>query len=324
MAKRINRAIELLGQDQAIYYDGPHTGHVLTHAQGLADAATWADYINVGMEHGAFDMTGLAAYMSGLAAGGPTRSGHATPAVIVEAPVNGTDALNVRFNAWQFRQILGRGVHGILLCQAESADAVRAFVESCRYPHQTSGVDPSFPSPLERLNGARIERRGDRRTRPGPGERRPLGLGTRGRGSESEAAAVWGIPQEDYFARADPWPLNPAGELLLGVKLESPEGIANADAILAVPGLGFAEMGPGDLGLSLGYVTLQREPYPPAMQAARDRVFGLCRRLGIAFLDGGTPANIVSRLDEGARVISGRREDTAALGRAHQKRAMAV
>ena len=34
MAKRINRAIELLEADQALYYDGPHTGHVLTYEQG--------------------------------------------------------------------------------------------------------------------------------------------------------------------------------------------------------------------------------------------------------------------------------------------------
>ena len=70
MASRINRAIELLEQDQAIYYDGPHSGHLLTYGQGQRDAATWADYMNVGMEHGAFDMTGLAEYMRGLIAGG--------------------------------------------------------------------------------------------------------------------------------------------------------------------------------------------------------------------------------------------------------------
>src|SRR5215813_413320 len=143
MASRINRAIELLGQDQAIYYVGQHTGHELSFAQGRIDADTWADYINIGMEHGAFDMAGLAEYMRGLLDAGPTNSGHRTPAVIVEAPVNGIDAAYVRYNAWQFRQILGRGVHGILLCQAESADAVRAFVESCRYPHNTIGVDPT-------------------------------------------------------------------------------------------------------------------------------------------------------------------------------------
>ena len=79
-------------------------------------------------------MTGLEEYMRGLVDGGPTRSGHRTPTVIVEAPVNGTDGQNVAFNAWQFRQILARGVHGILLCQAETADAVREFVRALPLP----------------------------------------------------------------------------------------------------------------------------------------------------------------------------------------------
>ncbi len=312
MAQRINRAIELLEQGQAIYYDGGHSGHVLTFEQGRQDAAGWADYINIGMEHGAFDMTGLADYMRGMVAGGPTRSGHRTPAVVVEAPVNGTDAANVRFNAWQFRQILGRGVHGVLLCQAESADAVRAFVESCRYPHQVEGVDPALPSPVARLRGAPR------------GMANPLGIGTRGRGSETTASPVWGLTSEEYLRRCDPWPLNPAGELLLGVKLESPEGIAQCEAILAVPGLGFAELGPGDLGLSLGYVELQRDPYPPEMQAARERVFAACRASGIAFLESATPENVAAKLDEGVRVIAGNREDTARAGRAHQQRPIPV
>jgi 2-keto-3-deoxy-L-rhamnonate aldolase RhmA len=318
MASRINRAIELVEQDQAIYYDGAHSGHVLTHEQGRHDAATWADYMNVGMEHGAFDMTGLAEYMRGLVDGGPTRSGHRTPAVIVEAPVNGTDEANVRFNAWQFRQILGRGVHGILLCQAETADAVRAFVEACRYPHHLAGVDPSIPSPEARLGGARRAARGG----TDPKGRPLLGIGTRGRGSETTAAPIWGLSGEAYMDRCDPWPLNPRGELLLGVKLESPEGIANADEICAVPGLGFAEMGPGDLSLSLGSVTLLRDPYPPVMQAARDRVFGACRRNRIAFLEGCDPGNIKVRLDEGVRVIAGHSEEAARIGRAHQRRQM--
>jgi len=313
MAARINRAIELLGQDQAIYYVGGHSGHQLTRAQGREDAHTWADYINVGMEHGAFDMTGLAEYIAGLVEGGPTRSGHRTPAIVVEAPVNGTDAANVRFNAWQFRQILGRGVHGVLLCQAESADAVRAFVESCRYPHHPAGVDPALPSPVERMHGAVRETKGN-----------GLGIGTRGRGSETTAAPIWGISAEDYIKRCEPWPLDPAGELLLGVKLESPEGIANCEAILAAPGLGFAELGPGDLGLSLGYVSVPREPYPAAMREARERVFAACRRNRIAFLETCSPETIAAKLDEGVRVIAGHREETAAIGRAHQRRTMPV
>src|SRR5262249_23498827 len=151
VATRLNRALELLSQDQPIYYMGGHTGHVLTHEQGKQDTHTWADYINVGMEHGSFDMARLAEYKRGLGDGRPPNSGHRTPTVVVEAPVNGTDEPNIRHNAWQFRQILARGVHGILLCQAENAAAVRAFVESCRYPNQLFGVDESLPKPIERL-----------------------------------------------------------------------------------------------------------------------------------------------------------------------------
>ncbi len=312
MATRINRAIELLAAGQAIYYDGPHSGHVLTYEEGRIDAATWADYMNVGMEHGSFDMAGLAEYLRGMIDAGPTRSGHRTPTVIVEAPVNGTDEANVRFNAWQFRQILGRGVHGILLCQAETVDAVRAFVEACRYPHHPQGVDPKLPSPEARLEGA---------IRP-TAAAGFLGIGTRGRGSENTAAPVWGLSGPDYMNRCEPWPLNPNGELLLGVKLESPEGIANADAICAVPGLGFAEMGPGDLSLSLGSVAIMRDPYPPIMAAARAKVLNACKRNGIAFLEGCSPANIAARLDEGVRVIAGHDPETARIGRAHQRRSM--
>ena len=103
-------------------------------------ASTWADYINVGMEHGSFDMPGLDRFMNGLADAGATRSGHRTPTVVVEVPVDGGSGDIIRANAWQFRQILARGVHGILLCHAETPDAVKAFVESCRYPFQTIGV----------------------------------------------------------------------------------------------------------------------------------------------------------------------------------------
>lgn len=314
MTRRVNRCIELLLEDQAIYYTGAHTGHVLTFEQGKRDARTWADYINIGMEHGALDLAGLEAYLRGLVEGGPTASGHRTPTVVVELPVEGTDPALVRANAWQIRQILGRGVHGLLLCQAESPEAVRAFVESARYPHQRAGVDPALPDPLARMAGAVAGP-------PAPGR---LGRGTRGRGSEATAAPIWGLEVEEYMRRAEPWPLVSEGELMLGVKIESPEGVARCEAILAVPGLAFAELGPGDLSLALGYTVPPLDPYPPEMKAAREKVRAACRANGLAFLELATPENVVARISEGVRIVAGGRSETAAVGRAHQRRSMPV
>ncbi len=294
MAKRINRAIELLEQDQTVYYDGGHTGHVLTYEQGLKDAHIWADYINVGMEHGSFDMAGLDQYIQGLIDGGPTKSGHRTPTVIVETPVEGSSEEIIRFNAWQVRMILARGVHGILLCQAETPDAVRAFVESCRYPINMTGV------------GHGLER------------------GTRGTGSQPTSAPVWGVDADTYVDKAEPWPLNPEGELLLGVKIETVRALSNCELSLAVPGLGFAEWGPGDLHMSFGIKRDPSKPMDPRLLEARDRVKAACDANNLAFLEGATPEDITEKIDEGVRIIAGHREDTAEIGRAHSKRTMPV
>ena len=196
MAGRINKAIELLDQDQPVYYVGGHTGAELSYESGQSLAKTYADYINVGMEHGAFDMAGLDQFMRGLVENGPTNSGHSTPAVIVEMPVEGSNADVIRANAWQFRQVLARGVHGILLCHAESPEAVKAFVEICRYPFHTIGVGTQ------------------------------LDVGRRGSAGQGSAAPIWGVSADQYLEKADPWPLNPRGELMLGLKIENKRALA--------------------------------------------------------------------------------------------------
>ena len=206
MADRINRAIELLAQDQAIYYVGAHSGHVLTRAQGREDAATWADYINVGMEHGAFDMTGLAEYMAGLVEGGPTRSGHRTPTIIVEAPVNGTDAANVRFNAWQFRQILGRGVHGVLLCQAEIGRRGARVCRSLPLPApprraSTRPCPPRSSACTARCRAGRARPARHRHPRARLGSDGGADLGDLGRGVHRALRAVAARPRRRTAAR---------------------------------------------------------------------------------------------------------------------------
>ena len=297
MVKRINRAIELLDDDQPIYYTGLHSfsRDFLTYEQGKKDSKIWADYINIGMEHGPFDMGGLEAYMDGLVDGGPTPSGHVTPTVIVELPVQGENAEVIRYNAWQIRQILARGVHGILLCEATTAEAVAAFVESCRYKLNEIGVGYGLQD------------------------------GTRGVGSEFKAKLKWGLEDDnEYRAKADPWPLNPEGELLLGLKIETLGGLNNCEQILSVPGIGFAEMGPGDMSMSM---KIKRVPGTEPDQRIKDaslRVKKACERNGVRFLETGTPDSIKSVIDSGARVIAGQNEEAASIGRKYTNRKMKV
>src|SRR5581483_4442242 len=134
---RVNRAIELLEQKQPVYYTGSAKRG---YEGGKEMAQTWADYIAYDMEHGPFDITELREFMRGLVDGGPTRSGHRTPAVIVTLPIDAINEAVVRANSWVIKQVLASGVHGLMLCHAETPDAVRAFVECCRYPFNTIGV----------------------------------------------------------------------------------------------------------------------------------------------------------------------------------------
>ena len=266
--KHINRVIELWEQDQPVYYTGSHSGTAGTFEQGKADAQTYADYLSYDMEHAPFDVKGLSEYMKGLVAGGPTKSGHRTPAVIVNVPVNGIDAATVRANAWMFQQVLATGVHGVLLCHADDPGAVRAFVEAVRLPIHKQGV--------------------------GAG----LSEGRRGVHGGPTAAAIWGITADEYNQKADVWPLNPNGELVLGLKLEDHFAVANAEANLEVPGIAFAEWGPGDMQLSLG----AKSATAPEMRTARNRVFAATKAHKIFFLESMNPQNIIDEIKEGVRV----------------------
>jgi 4-hydroxy-2-oxoheptanedioate aldolase len=285
--KRINRAIELLEAGQPIYYTGGRGGY----EEGKKMAHTWADYINYEMEHGPLDFTALRAFMKGLVDGGPTRSGHRTPAVIATLPVLGVDEAHMKANFWVAQQVQAAGVHGILLCHARSPEAVRVFVESMRYPN----------------------------AKPVKG----LGEGMLGNGSQGYASQIWGISAAEYMKKADPWPLNPQGEFLLGLKIEDKYALANAEKVAAVPGIAFAEWGPGDMGISLdlpdGHAG-NRELHPK-MLAARARVLAACKANKLAFLNTVRVDDVEEMIKEGVMIGSGGQE-AAEKGRRFTKRKM--
>ncbi len=242
------------------------------------------------MEHAPFDVKGLADYMRGLVAGGPTKSGHRTPAVIVNVPVNGIDEAAVRANAWMFQQVLATGVHGIMLTHADSPGAVRAFVEAVRFPIHKQGVDKG------------------------------INEGRRGAHGTPTAAQIWGVSNEEYLDKADVWPLNPNGELLLGLKLEDKYALANAEENLKIPGIGFAEWGPGDMALSLGIRGPGAEKNPQ-MQAARAKVFAACKANKIFFLNSMNVDNVIDMIKEGV-MVGPASQAAAEIGRKYTKRQM--
>jgi 4-hydroxy-2-oxoheptanedioate aldolase len=283
--KRINKAIELLSQGQPIWYDGGQGGY----EEGVRMSQTWADYITYDMEHNPFDVARLADFMRGLVKGGPTKSGHRTPTVIVTLPTDGTNEAVMRANAWMVKQVLATGIHGILLCHADDPGAVRAFVEAARFPHQRAGLNEG------------------------------LDEGRRGAHGTAQAAEIWGISPKEYAEKADVWPLNPNGEIMLGLKIEDKRALSKVNQSMSVPGIAFAEWGPGDMGYSLGFPENHDAPYPPEMLAARAKVLAACKAHKLFFLNTMLPNDVIDMIKEGVMIGAGSAE-AAEIGRKYMKR----
>jgi 4-hydroxy-2-oxoheptanedioate aldolase len=285
--KRVNRVIDMWLKNQPVYYSQTSGGG---YEEGRKMAATKADYITYEMEHGPLDFKELREFMRGLVDAGSTRTGHRTPAVIVTLPIAGTtDAL--RANAWMIQQALAAGVHGILLCNAESPEAARLMIEASRYPF------------APRVDG--------------------LAQGTRGNGSQGYASQIWGVSAQEYMRIAEPWPMNPDGELLFGLKIENPRADANVETSVRVPGIAFAEWGPGDHGF---YIMGRPGTYQgggdasPQMAAVRRRVLDATKAAGIKFLNSCNENNVIDQLKDGVMICTGGDSPAADKGRAFTKR----
>ncbi|MFQ5741498.1 MAG: aldolase/citrate lyase family protein [Acidobacteriota bacterium] len=189
-------------------------------------------------------------------------------------------------------QALAQGIHGVELARARNPEAVKAFVQSARYPFHKRAVGI-------------------------------LGEGLRGWGSHKFAAWVWGLGEREYLQKADVWPLNPRGEIMLGLKIEDRHALENAEKSLAVPGIAFAEHGPRDMGLSYGYLEGRADPpLPGEVVAAGERVLAACKANHVFFLDNVLPENVEAQIDRGVMIGAGRRRDAAEKGRRYTKRKM--
>ena len=305
--RRINKAIELWEDGQCIYYGGSGLGPgVDSYGQGVRMSQTYMDAINVEMEHGCLDFMGLREFMRGLVDGGPTRSGHRTPAVFVETCIIGLDEPYMRANTWVIEQLMDAGIHGIHMCHAQNADAIKVATQmAMRYPFPRTNL--KTPYEMRGLRGS----------------------------AAGYAAQIWGINGNKYNHVADLWPNNPQGEVIFGVKIEDTFADQDVAKTLALPGVSMAEWGPGDHSFWLYGLEIMPEDGSrvdvtdrPEMQHVRTQVLDLCKQHNVRFLNAGntnpnSSTYIITQLQQGAMVIEAG-EPVAIMGREYSKRKMPV
>lgn len=240
--RRLNGAIGALVSGKAAFatFCGADRGT----AQGLAGSAY--DAVVFEMEHGGYDIGELRDALQYMLDRRQIASrGSIAPSVtpMVRIPPNGGE-----LNQWIAKQVLDAGVYGVIWPHISSVADARNAVAACRYPR-----------PREAPRYEPVGQRGD---------------------APAAAARYWGVTQQEYYAKADVWPLDPDGEILVGIMCEDVAGMRNLREILReVPGIGLVIIGEGDLSQELG---VPRQYDHPLVTAAIDEILAICREQGVA------------------------------------------
>ena len=212
------------------------------------------------MEHGPFDTLALRDSLQFLLSrrqivAGGTLAPAVTP--MVRIPPNGNE-----MNQWIAKQVLDAGVYGIVFPHISTVEEAWNAVRACRYP--------SLPE-TENHNPPGI--RGDAPTR---------------------AARYWGLTTQEYYERADVWPLNPNGEILAVLQCEDVTAIDNLPSILKeVPGIGVILIGEGDLSQELGF---PRQYDHPVVADAINSIVRICKEHNVPVGHPHPDANNIDRL----------------------------
>src|SRR6201996_8837701 len=187
------------------------------------------------MEHNPYDIRQLRDCMQYMLDRAQiVKSGSLAPAVapMVRIPPNGGE-----MNQFIAKQVLDIGVYGIVWPHVSTVDEARNAVQACRYPR-----------PREAKYYEPAGQRGD---------------------APRSAARYWGLTDQEYYPRADTWPLNPQGEILVVIMCEEKRAIANLPKMLEqVPGIGVVLIGEGDLSQDLGYP--RQYEHPTVVSAVRE------------------------------------------------------
>ena len=194
-------------------------------------------------------------------------SGSIAPPVtpFARVPVNGVEK-----GQWHAKQALDTGVYGVVWPHISTVEEAYNAVAACRYPRLKN-------KPLYEPQGIR----GD-----GP----------------VRAARYWGVTQQEYYSRADVWPLDPNGEIFVVLQIEDTKGIENlSDMLENVPGVGAVLIGEGDLGQELGF---PRQYDHPELLNAMAQVVDICKRHDVVVgHPHGTAKNMQDLMDQGYRFL---------------------
>lgn len=258
---RLNKTIELLESGQPAF-GILSFDYSLNNARSLARSGL--DFVIIDMEHAPYDVERLRTFLLGMT---DKRSilakGNLQPDVIpiVRIPAIGQEDL-----LSQAKQVLDVGAFGVMFPAINNAAEAEMAVRATRYPQ---------------LNGAP--------------DYEPKGL--RGR-NPSNAVWYWGVG--DYHQRADVWPLDPGGELLAIIQVETLEAVENIEEILAVPGIGAIFIGPADLSTDMGYASAA----VPEVEQAIQQVLRQCLASGVACAITTSPASVAERIEQGFRLVT--------------------
>ena len=242
--------------------DAPRLNRVIEQVERDEGAFTGEHWQFIDMEHGPYLLGRLQERLADLKPDGTARP---TQTPLVRIPMEGGEP--VRFAV---KQVLDMGAFGVVFPRVETREQAQRAVQAMRYPPQRGEAEPEPPG----LRGW------------GPGR----------------AARYWGLPVPDYVPRADVWPLDPQGELLALIMIESAAGVANAEEIASVPGIGALFLGPADLAMSLGVGPPGAE-HAPETEAAIQTVLRACLANDVVCGIAESRTRAARRIDEGFRVL---------------------
>ena len=263
VAGRLNKVIDLLSEGQVVVSSVPIPNGSIEEAQRYGDSDF--DMVVFEMEHHGFDFPGLRLSLQALLNRARVVHDGLCPSVV---PFTRIPPPARETTTWIIKQALDIGVYGFVAPQLETPEEALAIVEATRYP---------------------------------PSRGSELGGGNRGYWPEV-AARYWGLPQDEYVQRADVWPMNPNGEILVIGIVESQKGIANLERILdATSGIGAVWPGPGDLAADMGLIG---QVHHPDVEDQLQHVLDVCHDRGIPSV--GVAISVeeaIRRVEQGFRII---------------------